>query len=453
MDICIGTHRLVQKDVEFKDLGLVIIDEEQRFGVNHKETLKKMKEEVDVLNLSATPIPRTLHMSLIGVRDMSTMETPPEERLPIKTYVQQYNTEVIREAILREMDRGGQVFFVHNRVQNIDAVAERLRRLLPSADMAVAHGQMPEHQLEEVMVEFVGGQYDVLVCTTIIESGLDMPNVNTIIIHESENMGLSQLYQLRGRVGRGVDRAYAYFLFSSFKALSDVAEKRLKAIQAATELGAGFRIAMKDLEIRGAGNLLGVEQSGHIASVGFDLYSSMLARAVEELREQGYQGLRPADGRTSTFLERPTTSIDIPIPAYIPQEYVPEMDLRLALYQRLARVTDLREVDDVGEELRDRFGEYPAEVINLLYLVKIKTLAAQHGVSRIGRQDGAIVVMLGEGAALDRDALSGYGQGVKVGTRQVRLNISHLEKRWQDVLEGVIQHVEARELAGSPALP
>ena len=453
VDICIGTHRLVQKDVKFKDLGLVIIDEEQRFGVNHKETLKRMKEEVDVLNLSATPIPRTLHMSLIGVRDMSTMETPPEERLPIKTYVQQYDAEVVREAILREMDRGGQVFLVHNRVQDIDAVAERVRRLVPNADIAVAHGQMPEHHLEEVMVEFAGGQYDVLVCTTIIESGLDMPNVNTIIIHQAENMGLSQLYQLRGRVGRGVDRAYAYFLFNSFKALSEVAEKRLKAIQAATELGAGFRIAMKDLEIRGAGNLLGVEQSGHIASVGFDLYSSMLARAVEELREQGYQGLRPADGRTSTLLERPITSIDIPIPAYIPQEYVPEMDLRLALYQRFARVNDLKGVDDVSDELEDRFGEHPAEVTNLLYLVRIKILAVQHGISRIGRQDGSIVVTLGEGAELDRNSLSACSPGVGVGTRQVRLNISKLEKRWQDVLERVIQHVETRELTGSSALP
>ena len=240
VDVCIGTHRLLQRDVEFKDLGLVVIDEEQRFGVTHKEKLKKMREEVDVLTLSATPIPRTLHMSLVGVRDMSTMETPPEERLPIRTYVQEYDDEVVREAIIREMDRGGQVFFVHNRVQSIEALAQRLRKLVPEARVAVGHGQMHERQLEKVMVDFAAKDYDVLVCTTIIESGLDMPNVNTIIVHQAERMGLSQLYQLRGRVGRGADRAYAYFFFDRYRAVSEVAEKRLKAIQAATELGRRF---------------------------------------------------------------------------------------------------------------------------------------------------------------------------------------------------------------------
>ncbi|MFQ5933832.1 MAG: transcription-repair coupling factor, partial [Dehalococcoidia bacterium] len=441
VDICIGTHRLLQKDVEFKDLGLVVIDEEQRFGVTHKERLKKMREEVDVLTLSATPIPRTLHMSLVGVRDMSTMETPPEERLPIKTYVQEYDSEVVREAILKEMDRGGQVFFVHNRVQNIESVAERLRRRVPRAEIAAAHGQMPEHQLESVMVEFVQGQYDVLVCTTIIESGLDMPNVNTIIINEADKMGLSQLYQLRGRVGRGTDRAYAYFLFHRYQVLSDVAEKRLTAILAASELGAGFRIAMKDLEIRGAGNLLGVEQSGHIAAVGFDLYTAMLARAVEELKARGPEGLQPSDGRALALRRLPTTSIDIPIPAYIPEDYVPDLELRLSLYQRMASIKSERDVKEIGAELEDRFGEHPPEVQNLLYLVRIKSLAARRGITRVGREGGQIVVALGLEAELDRAGLASLGPSVRVGTKQVRLHLSQLGNRWQKVLEEVIKGI------------
>ena len=442
VDICIGTHRLLQKDVEFKDLGLVIIDEEQRFGVTHKERLKRMREEVDVLTLSATPIPRTLHMSLVGVRDMSTMETPPEERLPIRTYVQEYDDNLVREAILRELDRGGQVFLVHNRVQNISAVAERLRRLVPGVEIAVAHGQMPEQQLENVMVDFVQGRYDVLVCTTIIESGLDMPNVNTIIINGADKMGLSQLYQLRGRVGRGADRAYAYFLFDRYMALSDVAEKRLKAIQAATELGAGFRIAMKDLEIRGAGNLLGVEQSGHIAAVGFDLYCSMLARAVEELKAQGVEGLGPIDRRDPVLRRLPTTSIDVPIPAYLPEGYVPDIDVRLVLYQRLARVATMEELEEMSGELRDRFGEHPPEVVNLLYLVRIKTLAASRGISRIHKEEGQIVITLGAGFLLEKVDLSSYGPGIKVGVKQVRLHPSQLGKPWQQVLEQVINSIE-----------
>ena len=451
VDICIGTHRLLQKDIQFKDLGLVIIDEEQRFGVTHKETLKRMREEVDVLTLSATPIPRTLHMSLVGVRDMSTMETPPEERLPIKTFVQRYDENLVGEAILRELDRGGQVFFVHNQVRDIAAVAERLRRLVPRADIAVAHGQMPEQQLEEVMLDFVQGRYDVLVCTTIIESGLDMPNVNTIIVNEANKMGLSQLYQLRGRVGRGANRAYAYFLFSPYKALSDVAEKRLKAIQAATELGAGFRIAMKDLEIRGAGNLLGVEQSGHIAAVGFDLYCTMLARAVEEMRAQGIEGLSPADTRGPTLRRVSTISIDIPIPAYIPVDYVPDLDLRLTLYQRLARVATVAEVEEMGRELEDRFGPHTPEVVNLLYLVKVKTLAASRSIARISKQDSQLVIALGDEAMLDRAGLSSYGPGITVGVKQVRLHLSQLGKRWQDVLEEVIKGIGPKDFTNTPA--
>ena len=452
VDVCIGTHRLLQKDVEFKDLGLVVIDEEQRFGVAHKERLKKMREEVDVLTLSATPIPRTLHMSLVGVRDMSTMETPPEERLPIRTYVQEYDDDLVREAILREMDRGGQVFFVHNRVQSIEVLAQRLRKLVPEARVAVGHGQMNETQLERVMVDFADRDYDVLVCTTIIESGLDMPNVNTIIVHQADRMGLSQLYQLRGRVGRGADRAYAYFFFDRYKAISEVAEKRLKAIQAATELGAGFRIAMKDLEIRGAGNLLGVEQSGHIAAVGFDLYCAMLGRAIEELRTLGFGGM---DGNGASDLVLPLdskTAVDIPIPAYLPEAYVPGLEVRLALYQRLARLREVEGVDAMAREMEDRFGARPTEVENLLYLLRLKLLASERGITRIARDGKQIVLYLGPEARVNGKDNRTMGRRVKVGSRQVRIDVESGVGGWQRILEEVVERVyvvEGRELAGT----
>ena len=460
VDVCIGTHRLLQKDVQFKDLGLVIIDEEQRFGVAHKEKLKKMREEVDVLTLSATPIPRTLHMSLVGVRDMSTMETPPEERLPIRTYVQEYDDEVVREAILREMDRGGQVFFVHNRVQSIEALAQRLRKLAPEARIAVGHGQMHERQLEKVMVDFATRDYDVLVCTTIIESGLDMPNVNTIIVHQAERMGLSQLYQLRGRVGRGADRAYAYFFFDRYRAISEVAEKRLKAIQAATELGAGFRIAMKDLEIRGAGNLLGVEQSGHIAAVGFDLYCAMLGRAIEELKELGFAGMDGNGASVLALVPENTTAVDLPIPAYLPQGYVPGLEVRLALYQRLARLRELSGVDDLAGEMEDRFGARPTEVENLLYLLRLKLAASDRGIARIARQGKQFILFLGPEARIDEGGMRGVGRWVRVGSRQVKIDMDMSVKGWQEALEKVIERIyvpnmEARdkgaELVGARA--
>ena len=314
VDICIGTHRLLQEDVVFKDLGLVIIDEEQRFGVGHKERLRQMRREVDVLTLSATPIPRTLHMSLIGVRDMSTMETPPEDRLPIKTYVSEYSEPLIREAIIREMERNGQVFFVHNRVQSISWFAQRLRDLVPEAKITVAHGQMSEDKLERAMLDFTQGKDNVMVCTTIIESGLDIPNVNTLIVNDSDKMGLAQLYQLRGRVGRGNNRAYAYFLYGRGKHLSEAADKRLQTIFDATELGSGFRISLKDLEIRGAGNLLGPQQSGHIAAVGFDLYCQLLSEAVEDLKSGQRKDM--AIDLSADLL--PT--VDLLLSAYIPED-------------------------------------------------------------------------------------------------------------------------------------
>jgi len=341
VDIIIGTHRLLQKDVAFQNLGLLVIDEEQRFGVAHKEHLKKMRREVAVLTLSATPIPRTLHMSLVGVRDISMMETPPEERLPIKSCVAAYDGQLVREAVLRELERNGQVFFVHNRVQSIEYTAGRLRELLPGARIAVGHGQMPEDALERVMGQFARGEHDILVCTTIIESGLDMPNANTLIVNNADRMGLTQLYQLRGRIGRGTNLAYAYFLYERDKRLSDTAQKRLKTIFEATELGAGFSIAMKDLEIRGAGSLLGMHQSGYISAVGFDLYNRLLAEAVTRLKEAG-----PAEGeRLPRPPALPAPTVELGLSAYIPDNYVPDLDTRLSLYQRLVRLSRVEEVD------------------------------------------------------------------------------------------------------------
>ncbi|MBA7595368.1 Transcription-repair-coupling factor [subsurface metagenome] len=432
IDICIGTHRLLQRDVAFKNLGLVVIDEEQRFGVGHKEHLKQMRKEVDVLTLTATPIPRTLHMSLSGVRDMSTMETSPEERLPIKTYIAEYDEDLIRKAVLRELDRNGQVFFVHNRVHSIYRIASRLAELVPEAEIAIAHGQMPEEQLEHVMLDFSQGKIDVLACTTIIESGLDIPNVNTIIINDADRLGLAQLYQLRGRVGRGTNRAYAYFLYTQGKLLTPQAQRRLKTIFQATELGAGFRIAMRDLEIRGAGNILGAAQSGHIGAVGFDLYCRMLAEAVEELRTGG-------KAKERALPPQPPT-IDLPLSASIPDDYVSDLDTRLIVYQRLAKLGSTRHVDDMAEELEDRFGSLPPQVKNLLYAVKVKILALEAGVKSIAVDEGQIVLQMAEGKKVEKALLeSALGDGVKAGTNQVRLNIKRLGDRWQEALSQTLQ--------------
>jgi len=435
VDICIGTHRLLQKDVVFKNIGLLIIDEEQRFGVAHKEHLKKLRQEVDVLTLSATPIPRTLHMSLVGVRDMSTMETPPEQRLPIKTYVAEYNERLIREAILRELERNGQVFFVHNRVQGIAFAAGKLQSLIPEARIAIAHGRMPEAELEMVMTDFARGNSDVLVCTTIIESGLDMPNVNTLIVNRADKAGLTQLYQLRGRVGRGANLAYAYFLYDKGKHLTPNAEKRLKTIFEATELGAGFGIAMRDLEIRGAGNLLGVKQSGFISAVGFSLYCRLLADAVEE-RKARIAGAKEPKPRL------PTPTLDLPLKAYIPEEYVADVDTRLSLYQSLAKLDKLEQIEAIAEELNDRFGALPAEVKNLLYAVKVKVLAAKAGIESISTEEGQIVARLFDGMKFTphQRALS-FPDGVRMGTSQLSLNPKRLGKEWQRVVEDLLDKI------------
>jgi transcription-repair coupling factor (superfamily II helicase) len=433
VDICIGTHRLLQKDVVFKDLGLLIIDEEQRFGVTHKEHFKKLRQEVDVLTLSATPIPRTLYISLVGVRDMSTMETPPEERLPIKTYVAEYDERLIREAILRELERNGQVFFVHNRVQSIAFVAGKLQSIVPEVKIAIAHGQMPEGELERVMADFTQGKSDILVCTTIIESGLDMPNVNTLIVNQADRFGLTQLYQLRGRIGRGANLAFAYFLHDRGKQLTPTAEKRLKTIFQATELGAGFDIAMKDLEIRGAGTLLGTKQSGHISSVGFSLYCRLLADAVEE------QKTKQAGVAVAKPPPLPPPTIDLPLRAYIPEEYVADVDTRLSLYQRLAKIGKPEQLDELASELGDRFGALPVEVENLLYGVRIKLLAAKAGIESVSTVEGQIIVRLFQGIQFTPEQRAHvFPDGVKITPTQIRLNLKRPGKGWREVLGEVL---------------
>ncbi|GCE11825.1 transcription-repair-coupling factor [Tengunoibacter tsumagoiensis] len=381
VDIIIGTHRLLQKDVVFLNLGLLIVDEEQRFGVVHKERLKQMRAEIDVLTMTATPIPRTLHMSLVNLRDMSIIETPPQERLPIRTTIREYDDHLIREAILREMDRGGQVFFVHNRVQGIQIIAQKLQKLIPEARIIVGHGQMNEDQLERVMVGFSNGDYDVLISTTIIENGLDIPNANTIIVNNAAYFGLSQLYQLRGRVGRATHQAYAYFFYGKDAKLTPIQEKRLRAIFEATELGAGFRIAMKDLEIRGAGSLLGAEQSGFMNSVGFDLYCKLLSDAVQEL--QGKQ----------TEVSAATATVDLPIDAYLPDEYIGDRTLKVNFYQRLATLSQVEQVEAMTAEMSDRFGPLPQPAQNLLTLIRMKVEAAQLGFESIALKDNELILI------------------------------------------------------------
>jgi transcription-repair coupling factor (superfamily II helicase) len=436
VDICIGTHRLLQKDVVFKDLGLVIIDEEQRFGVRHKEHFKQLRQEVDVLTLSATPIPRTLYMSLVGARDMSTMETPPEERLPIKTYVAEYDERLVREAVLRELERNGQVFFVHNRVQSIAYVTRKLQSIVPEASIAIAHGQMPEGELAKTMADFARGDRDILVCTTIIESGMDMPNVNTLIVNQADRFGLTQLYQLRGRVGRGANLAFAYFLHDKGKRLTPTAEKRLKTIYQATELGAGFDVAIKDLEIRGAGNLLGTRQSGHITAVGFSLYCRLLAEAVEgqKAKQAGITTPRPSP--------LPPPTIDLPLPAFIPEDYVADVDSRLHLYQRLAKVDRAEQLADFSQEFTDRFGAIPAEVENLLYAVRIKLLAMKAGIESVSVFEGQLVLRLFEGMQFSpRQRALIFPDGVKTGLNQIRLGLKRLGNKWGEILEDTLNKV------------
>ncbi|HEX5240145.1 MAG TPA: transcription-repair coupling factor, partial [Candidatus Limnocylindrales bacterium] len=447
VDLVIGTHRLLSRDVGFRDLGLLVVDEEQRFGVAAKERLKQLRREVDVLTLSATPIPRTLNLALAGVRDMSVIETPPEDRLPIQTRVAEASAGLVRDAILRELDRGGQVFYVHNRVETIEAQAEQLRKLLPDARIVVGHGQMAEGHLESVMLTFAAGEADVLVCTTIIESGLDIPNANTIVIDRADTLGLAQLYQLRGRVGRSSRRAYAYLLYRRRERMSEDARKRLQAIFNASELGAGFQIALSDLEIRGAGNILGAEQSGFMAAVGFDLYSRLLAEAVEE-RKAAHEHRPP-------ILVAPQAVVDLPVEAHLPDDYVADEAQKLELYRRLARARTPGDLAAFRQEVIDRFGPMPTPVLRLVEVAELRLAAEAAGVASISREEGQLVVRFGEGLSrasairlVTPAALPGVrGSDLTFASNQVRIRLP------KDPLKGwqLTQAVVARLSAEAPA--
>ncbi|MDR7870949.1 MAG: transcription-repair coupling factor [Tissierellaceae bacterium] len=381
VDIVVGTHRLLSKDVKFKDIGLLIIDEEQRFGVKHKEALKQLKENIDVLTLTATPIPRTLQMSMVGIRDMSVLEEPPEERYPIQTYVVEFNEQMIRDAILKEISRGGQVYFVYNRVDTIDKITSKLRVLVPEATFAIGHGQMAEKQLEKVMMDFLDKEQDVLVCTTIIETGLDIPNVNTIIIFDSDKMGLSQLYQLRGRVGRSNRIAYGYFTYEKNKVLSEIAERRLRAIKEFTEFGSGFKIAMRDLEIRGAGNLLGMQQHGHIEAIGYDLYVKFLSEAISRLKG-------------GTVKENIDTTIDLNVSGFIPKRYIEDEEQKIEVYKKIAAIESNLDYSELIDELIDRFGDIPLEVRNLMLISYVKAIASKNNIKNIIQSNNIVKLEL-----------------------------------------------------------
>lgn len=443
VDIVIGTHRLLSKDINYKDLGLLIVDEEQRFGVKHKEKIKQLKTNIDVLTLTATPIPRTLHMSMLGVRDLSVIETPPANRFPIQTYVLEYNPMFLREAIEREMGRGGQVFFLYNRVESIEQKAQEIKMLVGDARVAVAHGQMNESELENVMLGFLAGEYDVLVSTTIIETGVDIPNVNTLIVDQADRMGLSQLYQLRGRVGRSNRIAYAYFTYQKDKVLTEVAEKRLQAIKEFTELGSGFKIAMRDLSIRGAGNILGAQQHGFIDSVGFDMYSEMLREAIEK-RKQGKQ-----DQEVKPF----NPELNLAIDAYIPEHYISDGKQKINMYKRFQAAESIDTLEDIQEELVDRFGDYPEEVANLIHLTKIRAIAKQQRVENIREIKQKIVLTIEEDAsqAIDGEKLfihaSSKGRMIQLGTDNKKLKVTFQfdKKNYPDRYQHIISFMETLE--------
>ncbi|MGB6409069.1 MAG: transcription-repair coupling factor, partial [Planococcus donghaensis] len=438
VDIVVGTHRILSKDMHYKDLGLLIIDEEQRFGVTHKEKIKQMKTNVDVLTLTATPIPRTLHMSMIGVRDLSVIETPPANRFPVQSYVMEHNGALVREAIEREMARGGQVFYLYNRVDDMTRKVEEIQQLVPEARVGYAHGQMSETELESVILSFLDGDYDVLVTTTIIETGIDIPNVNTLIVYNADRMGLSQLYQLRGRVGRSSRVAYAYFMYQRDKVLTDVAEKRLMAIKEFTELGSGFKIAMRDLTIRGAGNLLGSQQHGFIDSVGFDLYSQMLQEAIDE-RQTGVKKEVV-----------PEIEISLDVDAYIPDAYISDGYQKIQMYKRVKGIETEEEMRELQDELIDRFGDMPTETDSLLRIARMKVWAREVGVESI-KQNGKIVsVRLSEkgtssingGKVVEESATYGRAVGFSMSGQQLVMTIDENKTKKQhpfDVLEGMMK--------------
>lgn len=441
VDIIVGTHRLLSKDVQYHDLGLLIVDEEQRFGVTHKEKIKKLKTNVDVLTLTATPIPRTLHMSMLGVRDLSVIETPPKNRFPVQTFVAENNPALIREAIERELARDGQVFYLYNRVEDIERKAEEISMLVPDAKVVYAHGQMTERELEAVILSFLEGESDVLVTTTIIETGVDIPNVNTLIVHDADRMGLSQLYQIRGRVGRSNRVAYAYFMYRKDKVLSETAERRLEAIKEFTELGSGFKIAMRDLSIRGAGNLLGAQQHGFIDSVGFDLYSQMLKEAVEQKRGVEEQN------------KAPLFEIELSIDAYIPDTYIKDSQQKIEMYKRFRSVDSLEEVAELKEEMIDRFGEYPREVNDLFRVAEMKVYASFVQLEKIKQEKELVTIWMSEVGTQQIDGSKVFeicrkhgravGLGMESNQLKITINIQQLTaEAWFEVAYDIIQNLE-----------
>jgi len=436
VDIVIGTHRLIQPDIQFSDLGLVIIDEEQRFGVSHKEYLKKLRTEVDVLTLTATPIPRTLYMALTGIRDISTINTPPEERLPINTHVGPYDPKLVRRGILKELERGGQIFFVHNRVQTIKTFCAQVSNLVPEARIGVAHGQMAEKDLEKIMRQFTRGDLDILLSTSIIESGLDIPNANTLIVDRADTFGLAQLYQLRGRVGRGAQRAYAYFFKHRVRPTTEEGALRLETLAENTQLGAGYSIAMRDLEIRGAGDFLGTRQHGQIAAVGMNLYTRLLAQSVKQIKNQGNlaEDLLPVSAVTF----HPIISIDLPLQISIPPDYIPDKDLRLKLYRRIADAHDSETLKTIAVEFTDRFGPTPPPLENLFYQIETRTLAEKAGATTVSVENRNVTIRfpeLPEGAP--RRQYPNLGVDVRTGKNAIWFSTNDFE-RWQDKLHSVL---------------
>ena len=433
VDLVVGTHRLLSADVEFQNLGLLIVDEEQRFGVAHKEKIKQISKQVDALTLSATPIPRTLHMAMVGMREMSIISTPPQDRHPVQTYVLEYNERLIHDAIARELARKGQVYFVHNRVYNLYETAERLLTLLPEARIGVGHGQMRERELEKVMMDFIDGKTDILVCTTIIENGLDIPNANTMIVDEADTFGLSSLYQLRGRVGRSERQAFAYFTYRRDQIMNDIAKKRLTAIRDFTELGAGFKIAMRDLELRGAGNILGPEQHGHIAAVGFDLYCRMLE---EEMAKARGETPPPADF---------STQMDLHINAFIPDAFIESSVLKVEIYKRIAAAVSFEELDQLAGELRDRYGALPPSVEQLLFLGKIKQLAQRLRVAALTQKADCVLFTFADDHRLSGVMLMGllskWSKRLQFSDKkgfQIRLSIAGMDND-QAIVDSVFE--------------
>jgi transcription-repair coupling factor (superfamily II helicase) len=429
----------VQKDVRFKDLGLLIIDEEQRFGVEAKEMLKRARLTVDVLTMTATPIPRTLHLSLLGVRDISNLTTPPQDRVAIETRSCRWDGELIRASIIRELNRGGQCYFVHNRVYNIQSLTDRLQSIVPEATFAIVHGQMPESMIEENMLAFVRGKVDVLVATTIIESGLDIPNANTMFIHQADKYGLADLHQLRGRVGRYKNRAYCYLVLEEGKSITSAGAKRLKAIEEYSELGAGFKIAMRDLEIRGAGNILGTEQSGHIAAVGYELYCQLLENAVRGLKQ-----LPPR--------QRPHVNVDLPVAAYIPDEYVPPGRQKIDVYRKISATADLSELQDVTSEMRDRFGPPPPEMERVVSLRELQLLAHTWGIDAIRLEDRFTVLAYSDAQKI-HDLAARVGRDLRIVDRRHAYLVMHDELHGApllDHLKGILR--ESSVLSSGPAL-